>query len=147
MSIIKAIQKNHFDAKVKRGWDKTYWAIDIHGTILEPNYEANNIPDKFYSYAMPCLQELSNRDDVCLILYTCSHPHEIAEYIELFRKNWINFDYINENPEIKTEEQGYGCYDKKFYFNVLFEDKAGFDPEKDWEEIFNFLKNKDNGVI
>jgi hypothetical protein len=140
MNIIKAIQKNHFDAKVKRGWDKTYWAIDIHGTIIKPNYEAGNIPKNFYPYSLECLRLLSDREDVCLILYTCSHPHEIEEYLELFRKERINFKFVNENPEVKTEENGYGCYNRKFYFNVLFEDKAGFDPEEDWEEIFEYLR-------
>jgi DNA modification methylase len=140
MNIIKAIQKNHFDSMLKRGWDKTYWAIDIHGTIIKPNYEAGNIPKTFYPYSLECLRLLSDREDVCLILYTCSHPHEIEEYLELFRKEWINFKFVNENPEVKTEENGYGCYDRKFYFNVLFEDKAGFDPEVDWEEIFEYLR-------
>lgn len=147
MSILLAIEKNHFQAKIKRNWDKTYWAVDIHGTIIEPNYEAGNIPKKFYPYSLECLRLLSDRSDVCLILYTCSHQHEIEEYLELFRKEGINFVYVNENPEVKTESDGYGCYDRKFYFNVLIEDKAGFDPNEDWENIYEYLKLKNNGII
>jgi hypothetical protein len=77
-----------------------------------------------------------------MCIYTCSHPHEIEEYIQLFKNNDIHFKYVNENPEIKTDLNGYGCYDKKPYMNVLFEDKAGFSGEEDWLPILNLLKEK-----
>ena len=77
--------------------------------------------------------------DVVMILYTCSHPHEIEQYIQYFKDNGIRFDYINENPEIPTNLEGYGCYDKKPYMNVLFEDKAGFDGDKDWSKVYELL--------
>jgi len=141
MGILKSIQVNHFEYKVKRGWDKTYWYIDIHGTILKPNYQYGNIPKEFYPYAKEALQFLTKLDDVCLILYTCSHQHEIEEYIKFFKENDIIFDYTNENPEVITDLNGYGCYDKKPYMNVLFEDKAGFDAETEWEEVLNLMKN------
>ena len=140
MSIIKSIKKNHFEYKEKRGWDKTYWFFDIHGTILKPNYTHGAIPKEYYPYAKETLQFLSQLSDVCMILYTCSHPEEIQEYVELFNTHDINFHYINENPEVITDKNGYGCYDKKPYVNVLFEDKAGFDPETDWEMVLAFMK-------
>jgi hypothetical protein len=142
MSILKSIQVNHFEYKVKRGWDKTYWNVDIHGTILKPNYQYGNIPKEFYPYAKETLQFLTKLDDVCLILYTCSHQHEIEEYIKFFKENDIIFDYTNENPEVVTDLNGYGCYDKKPYMNVLFEDKAGFDAETEWEEVLKLMKSK-----
>jgi hypothetical protein len=37
---------------------------------------------------------------------------------------------INKNPNV--ENNAYGYYRDKPYFNVLFEDKAGFDAEEDW---------------
>jgi hypothetical protein len=77
-----------------------------------------------------------------MCLYTCSHPNEIDEYLELFKSSDINFVYVNENPEVKTQIGGYGCYDKKPYMNVLFEDKASFDPETEWEEVLIFMKEK-----
>ena len=140
MSIIKSIKKNHFEYKEKRGWDKPYWFFDIHGTILKPNYTHGAIPKEYYPYAKETLQFLSQLSDVCMILYTCSHPEEIQEYVELFNTHDINFHYINENPEVITDKNGYGCYDKKPYVNVLFEDKAGFDPETDWEMVLAFMK-------
>jgi hypothetical protein len=139
MSILKSIEVNHFGNKIKRGWDKTYWFLDIHGTILKPNYEYGNIPTEFYPYAKETLQYLTTLEDVVMVLYTCSHPHEIEQYIEFFKQNNIEFKYINENPEVKTQVDGYGCYDKKPYINVLFEDKCGFDPETEWEGVIPFM--------
>jgi hypothetical protein len=42
MGIVKSILKNHYGLKISRNWDKTYWAFDIHGTILKPNYTYGN---------------------------------------------------------------------------------------------------------
>jgi hypothetical protein len=142
MGVLNSIKINHFKNKEERGWDKTFWFFDIHATILKPNYSYGNIPKEFYPYAKETLQLISKLQDIELILYTCSHPHEIEEYLIYFKSYDIHFKYINENPEVKTQPNGYGCYDKKPYMNVLFEDKAGFDAETEWEEIFNFLVSK-----
>lgn len=142
MSIKNSILTNHFELKEKRNWDRTYWAFDIHGTILRPNYTYGNTPDDFYPMAKETLQFISKLPDVVMFLYTCSHPHEIDEYLELFKKFDINFSYVNENPEVKTEKEGYGNYDKKPYMNVLFEDKAGFDPETEWQMVYDLLIEK-----
>ena len=75
-------------------------------------------------------------------MYTCSHPHEVAEYVKLFEENGITFEYINENPEVTTSESGYGNYDKKPYFNVLMDDKCGFSGDEDWELMLEFFNDK-----
>ena len=142
MSIVKSIMTNHFEYKVKRNWDKTYWFFDIHATILRPNYTYGNTPKEFYPYAKETLQFLSKLPDIEMIIYTCSHSHEIDEYIKLFKENDINFKYVNENPEVITQKEGYGCYDKKPYMNVLFEDKAGFDAEVEWKEVLELMISK-----
>lgn len=140
MSVVHSILVNHFIPIKRKGWDKTFWFIDLHSTVLIPNYQTGNIPTEFYSYAKETLQLLSKLPDVCLIMYTCSHPHEIEEYLTFFKENDINFEYVNENPEVSTDIGGYGCYDKKPYMNVLFEDKAGFDAETEWISVLNLLK-------
>jgi len=142
MSIINSIQKNHFEYMVERGWEKTYHFFDIHGTILKPNYEFGNIPKEFYPYAKEALQLISERADIVMCLYTCSHPHEIVQYLDYFKENGINFKYVNENPEVETNVNGYGCYDTKPYMNVLYEDKASFDPETEWLLVLNLFKDK-----
>lgn len=149
MSISRAIEFNHFRAMKTRGWDKTYWFFDIHSTILKPNYKEGDIPKEFYPRAKEILKDISNRDDVTMALYTCSHPHEIQEYLDFFDSHGIHFEYVNENPEVSNSQTSYGCYDNKPYMNVLFEDKAGFNPDKDWSKVkliidYNDLMNSRN---
>ena len=139
MGIIKSILTNHFEYKVLRKWVKTFWFVDIHNTIVKANYEYGNIPKDFFPLAKETLQMISKLPDICLVMYTCSHPNEIEEYIKFFNENDILFEYVNENPEVKTDKNGYGCYDKKPYFNVLLDDKCGFDPDEDWAKIYSLL--------
>ncbi len=136
MSIIKVIKKNFESAKDKK-WDRTFWAFDVHETIIVPNYKYGDIPKQFYPFAKEVLQEISNRNDVDLIMFTSSWPEEIEEYKKLFKENKIIFKYVNENPDVPNF--GYGFYERKFYFNILFEDKAGFDPFTDWLKIKEVL--------
>lgn len=135
--IVKSIH-NAFKIKESRNWEKIYFAIDIHGTILKSNYKSGDISKEFYPHAKAALQELTKRNDIVLILYTCSFPHEIDLYLKYFEENGIHFEYVNSNPEIESND--YGCFDSKFYFNVLFDDKASFDAEKEWHEVLFALK-------
>jgi hypothetical protein len=136
MSIVKAIDRA-FRNKEKRGWDKIYFYFDIHETILYPDY--NNAEQLvFYKHAKEVLQYLSKRDDIVMGLFTCSYPQEIKKYKKFFKENNIIFKYANKNPE--AEDTAYGYYEDKPYFNVLFEDKSGFDAENDWLLIKDYFK-------
>ena len=135
--ITRAIENCLRNAKA-RLWEKTYWAFDIHGTILKPNYKPNEISREFYPFAIDVLQILDKRKDIVKILYTCSYPIEIEQYVDLFSQHQIYFDHINQNPEVANG--GYGYYQDKFYFNVLMDDKAGFDGETDWRAIKKLLE-------
>jgi len=139
--IIRAIEKA-LEIKLKRGWEKTYWAFDIHETILEPNWVEGVLPKTFYPGAKEALQLISKREEIVSILYTCSYPNEIQDYLAYFREQGIHFDYVNENPEV--ENNGIGNFDRKPYFNVLFEDKAGFDAQNDWFKVVELLTNKND---
>lgn len=141
MSIVRAIE-NAFKTKTDRGWDRIYVAVDLHGTVLEPDYNSDGIPTKLYPYAAETLLEFSKRNDVRLIMYTCSYPEEIAEYLAFFRSYGINFDYVNKNPEVKTGTSKHGYYEEKFYYNVLFEDKCGFSGDTDWFEVLETIKKQ-----
>jgi hypothetical protein len=135
--IIKAIQKAFAQARQK-GWDKTFWAFDVHETIVKPNWSETTLPTEFYPLAKEALQVISKRKDITCILFTCSHPSEIEKYLAYFESHHIQFSYVNENPEVINKK--YGNYSKKPYFNVLFEDKAGFDPYTDWDLVLQELK-------
>jgi hypothetical protein len=140
--ITRAIDNCYKHAR-QRGWAKTYWAFDIHGTILKPNYKTNQISKEFYPYALDVMRAIEKDQGIVKILYTCSYPHEIEEYLEYFSLNGFHFNYVNRNPEVV--DGGYGYYSDKFYFNVLLDDKAGFDGETDWEKIREVLKKYEIG--
>ena len=137
-SIIKIIEKR-YEKQMRQQWYETYWLTDLHGTIIRPNYN-NPLPNKldFYDFAQRSLQLLTARPDIRTILYTCSHDYQIRHYVNLLREYSIEFDYINDNPEIG--EGDYGDYTHKPYFDVYLDDKAGFDAETEWREIWKFLR-------
>lgn len=111
-----------------------YWAVDLHGTLILPNYAKMKAEDVvYYPHAMEAMRLLTRRPDVRLIMYTCSWPAEVAEYQKRFMVDGINFDWINENPDVNHTEYGY--YQDKPYFNVLLDDKAGFDPWTGWKDL------------
>lgn len=146
MGVLTSIKLNHFEILEKRNWEHVYYAIDLHGSVIKPNYQVGNIPTEFYPYAKEVLQMLSKRTDVVMYMYTCSHPHEQEQYLELFEKNDIHFKWVNKNMDVVTDNSGYGYYEDKPYFNVLFEDKAGFDPNTEWEELYYFYKSLDSDI-
>jgi hypothetical protein len=126
-----------FDHSFEKEWYETYWAFDLHGTIIKSTYNGTEMI--YYPFAKQVLQILTKRPDVKMILWTSSYLHEIEKYLQKFEKEGIRFDAVNENPGISSRNGNFGYYEKKFYFNVLFDDKAGFLPEKEWKEVYNFL--------
>lgn len=137
-SIIRAFD-SAFEKKEKRGWEHIYVFVDIHETVFYPDYENSNI-FRYYKDAKKALKMLSKREDVILGLYTCSYAEQIGKYIDKFEKDGIIFGLINEN--LLEENTEYACFNKKPYFNVLLEDKAGFDPDVEWYRIFKYFQKK-----
>jgi hypothetical protein len=129
-----------FQHAFEKEWFDTYWAFDIHGTILIPTFRKDSYDSDFYPWAKETLQLISKRDDIIMILDTSSYPAEIEHYQKVFKENDIYFKYVNENPDIDSSKGNFGYYEDKFYFNVSFEDKAGFDPETEWYQIYSLLK-------
>ena len=126
----------HIDKAIARmrqkNWDKIYIAIDLHGTIIKPTYSEDNVFE-YYSGAKECLKMLSDRKDVCIILWTSTHSFFIDNALERFMQDGIQFDYVNENPEV--ENTILQDFSSKFHFDILLDDKAGFDPLTDWEKL------------
>ena len=114
-----------------RKWPKMYWAIDLHDVIIPGTYSRNNDDRRFYPVAQDVLSWLTSREDMCLILFTSSHEDSIQDIIGWM--NPIHFNYVNRNPECESNDL---CnFDGKFYFDLLLEDKAGFEGMMDWGEI------------
>ena len=79
---------------------------------------------------------------------TVSLPGDLKKVKDInftFPKNYIRQDnrssyndFINHNYDVKDTDIQY--FGDKLYFNVGLDDKFGFDPEKDWAEILEYLK-------
>ena len=134
--IVQAIDNCLKNARAK-DWTKTYWAFDVHGTILKPTFQKGVPSLEYYHFAKEALLLISLGKDITTIMFTCSYPHEISTYIDFFKHDGVVFDYVNENPE--THSGAYGNYEQKFYFHILFEDKGGFDPFTEWEMVYHFF--------
>lgn len=136
--MITDVFKNAFRLKAQRGWSKVFIVIDLHGTIITPEYNKNNTGAKTYEHAEDVLRYWTKRNDLVLILWTSSYLSNCQDILaELFLKG-VNFDYFNENPMEKSN--GLSDFSSKFYFNVLLDDKAGFDPDKDWLRLKKYFK-------
>jgi hypothetical protein len=133
-NIIKA-----FEQKKAKGWDKLYWAIDLHDTIIEGKYNFNNEGAEIFPFAAEVLSYLSSRKDMCLILWTSSHDQAYLPMAHKLEEQYgIKFNYFNENPEVKNTHL---CdFSQKLYFNILLDDKAGFNGLSDWRSIRTTLK-------
>lgn len=127
-----------FEKARKRNWKYIYAFIDLHETCVKPNYQVGNITTEFYPFAKEALQAMSKREDLILVMWTCSHPEEIKQYLEYFAAQDIVFKFVNENPEVVTDKLSHGNYDKKPYCNILIDDKAGFEVSE-WFDILEFV--------
>lgn len=141
--IVKTFEKA-FKVAERKGWSKVYIAVDLHETCLKPTWQ-KEISKEYYPFAKEVLQKLSDRKDVCLILWSCSLPELNKEYFEFFKQDGINFDYINENQEVKSTE--YADFDTKLYFSVGLDDKFGFDPEEDWGPLFSYFSEMTTQLV
>ncbi|MCX5657686.1 MAG: hypothetical protein NTZ48_05635 [Candidatus Omnitrophica bacterium] len=125
-----------FKTAKSRKWTQLYWAIDLHDTICPADYKTAHTD--FYPWAKRTLHLLSNRLDCVLILFTSSHQQQIKETLHwLQHDNGIFFSYVNENPIIQNIVTA--DFSRKFYFNIMLDDKAGFNP-KDWKAIYQLIK-------
>ena len=138
MNIIKSIE-TAMRKKKERGYDYLYWCIDVHGVILESTYDLNNSGAKTFKHALNTLRLISGDPSNKIILWTSSYDKPVADVVKYLTGNKIRIDYVNENPEYLKNEI---CdFTKKFYFDILLDDKAGFEPELDWLAIANYVAN------
>lgn len=124
-----------FQQKKERNWPKLFWCIDLHDVIIAGKYNKFNVGAELFPGAQEVLQNLYARSDMCLILWTSSHNDALKNITDrLYFSYGIKFHYFSENPECPNTEL---CdFSKKFYFNILLEDKSSFDgPGGDWNLI------------
>ena len=139
MSIVQAF-KNAYEKAEKRRYSKIYVAIDLHDTIVTSSYTNNDAPAFINRDVVECLRLLSKREEVIIILWSGLKEEDKGKFLQFFSKNAIKIDYINENP--RERGNSYANFDDKFYFSVLIDDKAGFDPKTDWKAITKWYQEE-----
>jgi hypothetical protein len=126
-----------FEDKKRRGWENLYWCIDVHDVILEGKYSLMNEGANYLPNALKVLRMLSKKPGTVLILWTSSHPVATAKVLDNLEKEGAHFKFVNENKDCPNTEL---CsFDKKFYFNILLDDKASFEKD-DWYLIERELR-------
>ena len=92
MDIAKAFEVA-FNRKIEKNWEKIYVVVDIHDTILRACYE-NEETYNYYPYSREALQLMTNREDICLILWSgCYNEKNIPSHLR---------EYISNSKSIPT---------------------------------------------
>ena len=134
MNIIKAFEAAFYRAK-ENNWDYIVVLVDIHDTIFKATYSK----EENYEYigkAKDALQVMSARKDIRIILWSSTFSK--IQYILRLDKDNIIVDAFNRNID-GIENTGIACFDEKPYFNVGIDNAFGFEPERDWDDIYNYL--------
>ena len=141
-SVMRAF-KRAFGKAITKGWDKVYVLVDLHDTVLEANFDSErsmeSLPKEWLPGAEEGIKRMAERPDFNLILWSCSYPHEIAEYVKHFYGQGIIFDQVGFNAEVMNTRHGF--FQTKSYANIILDDKAGFHYD-DWEHINEFLRTQ-----
>jgi hypothetical protein len=132
-----------YDIMEARNYPCLYVALDIHDTVWAgTKHKEDDTVSAYYPWAKEVLRYWSRKPEVKIILYTCSYPKQIEKIWFRLLGDGIKVAYANENPEIGNSKTG--CFDQKFYSQIIIDDKAGFNGETDWlwvkmalEQIYN----------
>jgi hypothetical protein len=131
------IERAFKQAKEKK-YPFVFWLVDLHDVIIEGKYNRMNEGREFFPDAALVLRWITRRKDQRLILWSSSHKDALDDIVKWLRLNHIEVDYVNENPEVANSNL---CdFSKKPYFQILLDDKAGFEGATDWTLIKEELK-------
>jgi hypothetical protein len=72
--------------------------------------------------------------NIVLILFTSTYKQSLEPFFNWCEEHQIKFKFFNENPECPSNSTG--DFSRKFYYNVLIDDRAGFDPSE-WLDVLH----------
>lgn len=131
----RAIDRAYRVAK-ERGWDRIYWALDLHGTCIESNYIGGE-----YDWITPecgqVLRQLDEFPETFLIAWSSLYPSDKRGIDQFFAINGVELYAINKNPLEQNTKTG--CFDEKFYMSIIVDDKAGFCPSE-WPSVLQTVR-------
>jgi len=143
--VSKLFQEAFLEAKEK-GHDHIVVAVDLHGTIVNSTLfnrikgtEEEKLAHSIYHPAIEALTLMTEDPEIEMFIHSGTEPSSLIRI-----KNSLEtcFDIkisLGYSATTTIEKQSFS---KKPYFGVLLDNKAGFDPEYDWEGISIFLKSR-----
>ena len=139
-ALLKSFEKAKVDLV-----DKFYIAINIENAIFK-DPENNNMycyPIDPYKNALEILSKISKRDDIKIIFISNIDNYFISKIFHFLKKNGLESNYLfGENPEVTYANKKY-FKPNNFYYNILLDERSGFNPTIDWVVLDEFLdKNK-----
>ena len=138
MSAVRAFREAD-KRKRERNWDTLYILLDIHSTVMIPNWDG--VSKEFYPHCLDALRLINSDKTYKIIMWTCSKKEDRDHYKMLLEKEGIDIYAVNENPDMEGV-LNWGDYSQKMYCNILLDDKSGFDANTEWEEIIKYLQDE-----
>lgn len=120
---------------------RIYWTIDLHDTCIKSTY-VNGEYQWINQDVIDTLKYLLTLPETCIIVWTSCYPEQKHLIKEFFESAGLYYHFFNENPEAKNTKTGY--FNEKFYTSVLIDDKAGFDPQVEWNLVMETVKEIKN---
>lgn len=121
----------------EKGYANWYWAIDVHDVIFKGNYKRDSdltwVPN-----AKRALKIMATIPEIKVILWTSSHEDEIKRIVnKIETETGLKIFSVNGNPDFSKDDLC-NFYDK-FCFDILLDDKAGFNYYNGWEQVIETL--------
>jgi len=138
-TMLRPITQTIADAYIKavsRGYNKIYYLVDLHGVIMHSSYEpgVHEFIGGIDGIPVNTLKMISNCKESVIIIWSCLHERDKPGILEQFNKVGIKVSAINNNPF--EQSNSVSSFHEKPYFSVLFDDKAGFNPDEDWKNVY-----------
>lgn len=145
MKSVTLLLKEALIEAAKKQYDHIEVAVDLHGTLIDTelyNKWDGTPEEKFahsvYTESLAPLVALTKHKSVKVFLYSATRVIDLLR-IKMALERMYGIE-VSLNSSVSTTTKGQD-FDRKPYFSVLFDNKAGFDPKSDWAEVEVAIKS------
>ena len=143
MQPVSSMFDKGFHTAKDAGYNYMVIAVDLHGTMINTkvfNETQGKFLDKIeaslFPQAITALQAMSAHKSIVMYVYSGTKKSKLKKLVNyLYEKYGISLD-TRYHPMTQHASQSFKT---KPYFNILLDDRAGFDPTGDWLEIIRFM--------
>lgn len=124
----------------QKGYKFWYWAVDVHDVLFKGDYKLE-CELQWLPNAKRALKIISTIPEIKVILYTSTRKEQTQRIVDkIENETGLKVFAINENPDFPNDPGQLCDFEKKFCFDLLLDDKAGFDVHQNaWEDIIEAL--------